>query len=403
MPYDQVEQIYQHFERLRYLRSRYKMKLSLRLQTILRFDEILSMNLHIGRHKTKIQHLAMRIFKSEQLILSQSASYQVIAQFKQTRVRFYASEQKRYQEPLVFIAPLAINMDIYDLYPYRSLIQYFQNQGFDIYLIDWGKMTYKNYQVNFLSFIDQFIPKCIDAIQQHANCQHISLHGWSMAGIFATLYTARHQPKLVKNLIVLGSPIDSYASGHIGKLYQSVATLTTYHPALKYYIDHRLPKLMLHTPGFVNALGFKLLDPKGWLESNVQLLRNLNDLNQVKEDATLSHFLNNMIDYPGGINQDMLFNVWLKNPLKQGKINLQGQSIELKKIECSLFVGAGTSDQLVTADAAYPLTQLTNSPDVTFTLIPGGHLGLMSSKKSAIEFWPKLNTWLQERSTRVEG
>ncbi len=58
-------------------------------------------------------------------------------------------------------------------------------------------------------------------------------------------------------------------------------------------------------------------------------------------------------------------------------------------------MAAGHSDQIVTAEAAQPLSELTSSTDVTFTLIPGGHLGLMSSKKSANEFWPKLTTWLE--------
>ncbi|MGM7378252.1 alpha/beta hydrolase, partial [Acinetobacter baumannii] len=141
--------------------------------------------------------------------------------------------------------------------------------------------------------------------------------------------------------------------------------------------------------------------PKGWFDGHIQLLKNLNNLQFVQEHATLSSFLNNMIDYPGGINQDMLFNVWLQNPLIQGSIQLKDKKIELKNIDCSLLVGAGRSDQLVTADAAQPLSQLTSSQDVTFTLIPGGHLGLMSSQASAQEFWPKLATWLSERSTKI--
>ena len=97
----------------------------------------------------------------------------------------------------------------------------------------------------------------------------------------------------------------------------------------------------------------------------------------------------------------MLFNVWLQNPLKKGIIHLKDQVIELKNIRSSLLVGAGRSDQLVTADAVKPLTQLTNSSDVTFTLIPGGHLGLMSSQASSDEFWPIFKDWLTQRSTQI--
>lgn len=351
--------------------------------------------------QSQIKHLSARLFHSKTLVLSQSTPFEVIGEFNQTRIRYYSATQKKFKEPLVFVAPLAINMAIYDLYPYRSLIKYFQNAGFDVYLVDWGRLKFKDRHLNFLSFIEDFIPKAIELVRAHSRSEQISLHGWSMAGIFVTLYAALNQPNYIKNLIVLGSPIDSYASGHIGKLYQTINQLISRNKKIQERIYSGLPKLLTHSPGILNSLGFKILDPKGWLDGHVQLLKNLDDLQFVQEHATLSNFLNNMIDYPGGINQDMLFNVWLQNPLKRGFIQLKDKKIELKNIDCPLLVGAGRSDQLVTADAASPLSQLTSSQDVTFTLIPGGHLGLMSSQASALEFWPKLAAWLAERSTQI--
>ncbi|MDN5624321.1 MAG: alpha/beta hydrolase, partial [Acinetobacter sp.] len=162
-----------------------------------------------------------------------------------------------------------------------------------------------------------------------------------------------------------------------------------------------LPKKLIHTPGLLNAIGFKILDPKGWYEGHKQLLLNLDDKELLHEHATLGNFLNHMVDYPGGVNQDMLFNVWLQNPLKNGAIQLSNHKIELRIIDCSLLIGAGKNDQMVTADAVKPLSELTKSSDVTFTLIPGGHLGLMSSQKSADEFWPTLSRWLEQRSTKI--
>lgn len=70
-------------------------------------------------------------------------------------------------------------------------------------------------------------------------------------------------------------------------------------------------------------MGFKILDPKGWIDGHIQLLKNLENKKLVQEHATLGNFLNNMIDYPGGINQDMLFNVWLQNPLKKASFILK--------------------------------------------------------------------------------
>ncbi len=352
----------------------------------------------------KFKHLSARVFKTKSLILSQSTPFTVLEEYKHCKIRYYPSPDRKYLEPLVFTAPLAINMAIYDLYPYRSLVKHFQHSGFDVYLLEWTQLSYQDRHLNFLSFIDDAMPHCIDRILEHSGSPAVSLHGWSMAGIFVTLYTAMHQPAHVKNLIVAGSPIDSYASGRVGKLFQNINKLISRSKAVRETIyKAQIPKRMIHTPGSLNALGFKILDPKGWIGSQKQLLANLENTQTVYEHATMGDFLNNMIDYPGGINQDMVLNVWLQNPLKQGVIQLEDNIIELKNISCALLVGAGSSDQIVTADAAQPLTELTNSQDVTFTLIPGGHLGLMSSQKSANLFWPKLTAWLARRSTLLEA
>lgn len=351
----------------------------------------------------KIKNLSRRIFNAKSLILSQSTPYEIIGRYKHAKIRFYAAAKKKYQEPLVFVAPLAINMSIYDLYPYRSLVKYFTEQGFDVYLLDWGKISYKHYDLNFLNFIDEAMPACIDLIRTHSKSEKISLHGWSMAGLFVLLYTALRQPNYVKNLIVLGSPIDSYLSGGIGKLYKTLNMwLSKNHKIQQSIYRGFIPKKILHTSGVLNAIGFKVLDPKGWYEGHKQLLLNLDNEQLLYEHATLGNFLNHMIDYPGGINQDMLFNIWLQNPLKKGIIQLKDKKIELKQINCSLLIGAGKNDQMVTSASVQPLSQLTNSQDVTFTLIPGGHLGLMSSQKSADEFWPMLALWLNERSTKLK-
>lgn len=350
------------------------------------------------QHKNKIKHLSARIFQSESLLLSERTPFEVIARYKQHHIRYYAAPQRRYREPLVFIPPLAVNMTIYDLYPYRSLIEYFMQQGFDVYLVDWGQMTLRDRHLNFLSFVQKRIPYCVDIIREHSGSEQISLHGWSMSGVFVLLYSALNQPNYVKNLIVLGSPIDSYASGKIGQFYAQLHQLISRSPRIQQRLYYNLPKSLIHSSGFMNALSFKILDPKGWLDGHLQLFKNLDNLEIVREHATLGKFLNQMIDYPGGINQDMLFNVWLQNPLKTGEITLHGKVFQLKRICSSLLIGAGKNDQLVTEAAIRPLATLTSSTDVQFELIPGGHLGMISSQGSANIFWPRMAAWLAARS-----
>jgi poly(3-hydroxyalkanoate) synthetase len=350
----------------------------------------------------QLKNLSTRIFNRKSLVISQTTPYEVIDTYKHASIRFYESNQKKYKEPIVFVSPLAINMSIYDLFPYRSLVKYLNESGFDIYLIEWGELNYSHKHLDFLYFIDEAIPACIDKILNHSKSNQISLHGWSMAGLFVSLYTASHQPACVKNLIVLGSPIDSYASGYIGKVFERANQYISKNSKLDYLLTHRIiPTKYTQTPGLLNVLGFKIIDPKGWYISKKQLFNNLNDLVSLSENATLTDFLNNMIDYPGGIVQDMVFNVWLKNPLKSGFIQFKNKEIQLKNITCPLMIGAGSRDQIVSEASAKTLSTLTSSQDFTFTLITGGHLGIMSNQNSASDFWPALSDWLAKRSTKL--
>src|SRR5699024_6729589 len=103
------------------------------------------------------------------------------------------------------------------------------------------------YYLNFLNFIDEAIPYCIDRIREHAQSEQISLHGWSMAGIFVLLYTALRQPNYVKNLMVMASPIDSYSSGGIGKLYKKINMLLSKNHKIQQSIYQGIiPKKILH-------------------------------------------------------------------------------------------------------------------------------------------------------------
>lgn len=359
--------------------------------------------LNLKNPSDKLKNLSKRLFQAKSLVLSQSTPYEVIDRYQHAHIRYYAAPKRRFLEPLVFIPPLAVTVAIYDLYPYRSLVQYFQQYGFDVYLIDWGRLNYAHYALDFTHFLEDMIPHCLTQIRQHSGSQQLSLHGWSMGGLFATLYTAACKSQDIKNLITLGAPIDTFLTGWHGQLLQYTQRLLAHTPRLKNKLYHgNIPKKIIHTPGKLNALVFKILDPQGWLNGHQRFLQHLDDLQTVQEHATMGKYLNDMIDYPGGINQDMVFNIWLQNPLKHGHIQFHDQLIELKNITANLLIGAGLRDQLVAPAAVLPLCELTNSADVTFTLLPGGHMGIMSNQKTAEEFWPQMAIWLQQRSTQRE-
>ena len=343
-----------------------------------------------------------RFFNPALLVQSGKTPHVDIFQNELATLRYYPaldSVSVKHRVPLVFVAPLAINMNIYDLFKARSLVRYFLQQGFSVYLIDWGTPTRHHAALNFEYYVFKQMPIMLNQIRQHSGQQQLSLHGWSMAGIFTLLYAAATQDPDIKNIIILGTPIDAYASGNIGKMYKKLGSSLRWVKRKTGLHPRQIPVPFLHSPGWSNALGFKILDPIGTVKGHLNLLKQLKDRKSVEAHATLGEFLNNMVDYPGGINRDMLLKVWLENSLSRGEFPINGKTVFLKDIHASLLAGAGTNDGMVTIEAVRPLTNLIGSDDTTFKTITGGHVGIMSSEKAAQEFWPLMADWLAKRSS----
>jgi polyhydroxyalkanoate synthase len=355
----------------------------------------------ISRARHRWSNFRDRLLDGRAMVQAGQTPFTVVHEDGLSRLRHYAplpGVARRHRVPLVLVAPLAINMLIYDLFGHRSLVQFLLSEGFEVYLVDWGRPNRQHAQRNFHSYVITALPRMLAQVRAHSGQDELSLHGWSMGGIFVLLYMAYHRDPHVRNLMVLGSPIDAHASGKIGRLFAASNQLfdwierrTGLHPRF-------LPAQLLHTSGAANALGYKLLDPVTTLRSHAKMLRQLDQRHIVEAHATIGAFLNRMVDYPGGVNRDMLVKVWLDNPLKHGEFKLGGRRIYLSDIQAALLVVAGQADNIVTIESLRPLMRLAGSRDKTLMVAPGGHVGMMSSEESAQQFWPKMADWLAARS-----
>lgn len=169
--------------------------------------------------------------------------------------------------PLVIVPPLAVNMLIYDLFPTRSLIRYFLDQGFEVYLIDWGVPTRNQAKYNFGTYVKVFMPEMLKQVRIYSGQQQLSLHGWSLGGALSLCYTALFKDKDIKNLMILASPIDTHKAGYMGKLYGSLTKPAQWvRKHTPFRIRQHVPSEVFHIHGWQNTLGFKLTDPIGNLK-----------------------------------------------------------------------------------------------------------------------------------------
>lgn len=307
-------------------------------------------------------------------------------------------ERTAHRTPVVIVPPLAVNMLIYDLFPQRSLVRFLRAKGFEVYLIDWGVPTRAHSHYNLHTYVAELLPAYLNRVRQHSGEQELSLHGWSMGGMFTLFYSALSNDQHVRNAIVLGSPIDSHASGLMGLMYQRIAGLAELVRKHTGFRLHDVRPQWFHTPGWANTIGFKLTNPIGSVMGYWELLVRLGDREFVTNHATTSAFLDRMVAYPGGIIQDTVVRVWIDNQLSRGEIQIGDDVARLENVSANLLAIAGQQDTMVTPGAAKRVMDHVSSTDKTFRVIPGGHMGILAGSKAPKASWLELAEWLAQRS-----
>lgn len=360
-----------------------------------------------------VRNLSDRLLRPQELVLAGRSPYEVIHDDGLVRLRHYHPltedyilldgvkievQHQRHAVPLVIVPPLAVNMYIYDLFPERSMIRYLQARGYDIYLLDWGTPRRRHAHYNLNTYCGELMPELLARVREHSGSLDLSLHGWSMGGICVLCYTALNQDKHIRNLMVLGSPINSHASGNLGKMYRIMNRQAEWVRKNTGFRIHNLNPQWLHTPGWMNTLGFKLMDPVSNLRGYWELLGKLADREFVTNHTTTAAFLDGMVAYPGGIVQDMSVRIWIDNELAKGYMTIGNKEMRLSDIDCSLLVFAGKTDNMVTPAAVETLLDFVSSTDKAFHIAPGGHLGLVHSSKAPEHIWKVIADWLETRS-----
>jgi polyhydroxyalkanoate synthase len=357
----------------------------------------------IQRTHTIRNNVVDRIFNSQQLAKAGKTPYDVVHSNGIMSLRYYSSntvatDAVQYRVPLVIVPPLAVNMLIYDLFPERSLVNYLTAQGFHVYLIDWGEPTLKHTDYDLSTYVAQLLPEFLGQVRRHSGEQELSLHGWSLGGAFALIYTALFDDQNIRNLVILGAPIDTHQSGYMGQFYQFLHRRSLWVRRHTTFRLHRLPSRLFHVSGMSNTLGFKFTDPIGNLAGYWQLLSRLDDREYVINHATSSAFIDRMLAYPGGVMRDVILKFWIDNELATGKIRLGHRTADIADIQSALIVFGGSNDNIVTENAVKPLLDLVGSTDKAFALVPGGHMGIVSGSKAPEFVWKKTTEWLSPRS-----
>lgn len=345
----------------------------------------------------RLSNLQELIRHPDQLNQAGQTPFEIIAEAGIARLRHYpapAGVDTRGKQPIVIVPPLAVNMYIYDLFPQRSLVATLRDQGYPLYLIDWGRPGRREAHYTMATYLQDFMPRLLTQVRAHSGQHKLTLHGWSIGAMFSYAYAALGDPD-IDRLVLIGPPCDYHAPNmqnrHLAKPLKALQERTGWR------VD-KSPQALWHVPGWVNALGFKLMSPAGTLRGYAELLRNLDDRRYISAHATNAAFLDDMVAYPGGVTQDMIRFLITENVLAQGRLPIRGCDASLASITARVLIVVGDKDPIITPQASGKLIGLMKQAHCEMIQVPGGHMSIVSGSQAPRHIWPQVSAWLDGKS-----
>jgi polyhydroxyalkanoate synthase subunit PhaC len=307
---------------------------------------------------------------------------------KSTLYRYRSAGRRRHAVPVLLVFALINRPDIFDLRSGNSFVEYLLEEGYDVFLLDWGQPDEEDSDMGIDAYVCDEMPWAIREVGRASGQEELSLVGWCIGGALCAMYASLNPEGPVRNLVLLTTPIDT-----TGSLYSTWVARDSFDVDL---VADAMPAI----PGAGVDFANKLMKP---VTNHWTTYRRLWD--QVREGKsnrlayqTMAKWVADNPPFPSTAYRQWITWLYKENRLVKGTLRLRGERVDLGRIDHNLLVVTAGADHIAPPEGTAPIFDLVSSADVTHLDRPGGHIGLMAGSKARKEIWPEISGWLEERS-----
>ncbi len=290
--------------------------------------------------------------------------------------------------PVLLVPPLMVRPLIYDLTETRSYARTLLKAGFDVFLVDFGVPDAADSHVSLDNYVLDWMPQAVDATCEVSGAGAVSLIGYCQGGLFGLMHTSANEDSRVRNIVTIGTPIDTEKMGVL------IALLRLGHEQLDVLSKH-----IGNVPGEVSSRFFKLMSPLKSITRYTDLFLNLYNQEYINGFDALTQWTDNFIDYPSDAFRQLMRDFMAGNKLKDGEMRFGDKVADLSRVSCPVLSFAGESDDIVPPDAVRAVLDVIGSTDTEVRIVPGGHMGVFAGRQAPELVWSYSAKWLAERST----
>ncbi|MBF0447738.1 MAG: class III poly(R)-hydroxyalkanoic acid synthase subunit PhaC [Magnetococcales bacterium] len=314
-----------------------------------------------------------------------SAREAVYTEDKLTLYHYTPLKKDPHRVPVLIVYALVNRPYMADIQEDRSLIRGLLNEGIDVYLIDWGYPDASDRYLNLDDYINGYIDRCVDFINEKHDLYRINLLGICQGGTFSTCYTALH-PEKIRNLVLTVTPIDFKTPDN---------TLSRW--AQDMDVD-LLVDTMGNVPGDLLNFTFLSMNPyRLTSQKYLDMVQLLDDTTKLRNFLRMEKWIFDSPDQAGEAFREFIKNFFQGNRFINGGLQIGGQTVDLKKITMPVLNVYATKDHLVPPDASKALEKLIGSEDYSEVAFKGGHIGIFVSGRALAEVPPSIGSWLKDR------
>ena len=112
----------------------------------------------------------------------------------------------------------------------------------------------------------------------------------------------------------------------------------------------------------------------------------------------MNRWIEESVPFPGEAFRQWIKDFYHSNKLINDQLVIAGQQVRLSNIKFPILNIAAEADHLVQLSQTQPTLNKVGSTEKEFVIMPGGHIGLVTSRKAVKNLWPKVVDWLAKHS-----
>ncbi len=293
-------------------------------------------------------------------------------------IQYAPSTPDVFKRPLLIVPPWINKFYVLDLNPDKSFIRWAVAQGLTVFVISWVNPDARQAEKSFDAYMREGIFAAIDAIEQATGERDVTAIGYCVGGTLlaiALAYMAQVGDKRISSATFFTTQVDFRDAGDL-KIFVDAAQLKQ--------IEEKMAATG-YLEGAHMANAFNMLRPNDLIWSYF-----VNNYLKGKEPMPFDLLVWNSDStrMPAANHSFYLRNCYLENNLTQGRMEIGGKTLDLKKVTIPIYDLAAREDHIAPAKSVFTGAQYFGGP-VRYVMAGSGHIaGVVNpADKPKYQYW----------------